>query len=195
MQRIWCIFGGLGIALLAGSVSVSYAIAAPVSDTFKSSQPYAHVSGPQTVALSGLRLFAANCFSPFLTGQSAERIFNVLGRRHDFYDLAPFSAVALSPANERAVTQGTDRRCEISFQGSFAAQAAETATAALEAEGLRTAADLPTHFIRTPDTTLLAARRLNPRRVAVVHVGTRVGENGIDTFMSVERLLPEQVEG
>ena len=41
---------------------------------------------------------------------------------------------------------------------------------------------------RLSGTSLLGARRLNPRRVAVVHTGTRPGPNGIETFLNVERL-------
>ena len=41
-------------------------------------------------------------------------------------------------------------------------------------------------------TTLLAARKLNPRRTAIVHVGTRQTPKGTETFMLVERLVPTQ---
>ena len=155
----------------------------------------AHARSTHTFANLGMQSFATHCFSPFLTRQKAVDVFRVTGFAYDFYDLDPFSSAAPSPAEGREVTVGTDRRCEISFDGTHGLQAADVAVAALKSEGLDTRADVPAHFIRTQDTTLLAARRLNPRRVAVVHVGTRVGENGIETFMSVERLLPEQVEG
>lgn len=135
-----------------------------------------------------LSAFAAHCFSPFLT---ADRAAELLPARHDFYDLDPFSDVPPSPG--AAVTPGTDRRCEVSFDGDRGAEAAETAIAGLRAEGIADDAPLPaTHAgAALPGTTLLAARLLNPARIAVVHTGTRPGPDGVETFLSVERLTRE----
>ncbi|NNL18663.1 MAG: hypothetical protein HKP37_07990, partial [Boseongicola sp.] len=76
----------------------------------------------------------------------------------------------------------------------YGVRAAEAAMTALAQEGILTEADLPqTHEgAATDGTALLAARQLNPRRIAVVHVGTRPGPDGIETFMNVERLRPQQ---
>lgn len=140
---------------------------------------------------AALDAFARNCLSPHLTATTATA--NLAPHaRHDFYDLRPFSADAPSPART-PVTPGTDRRCEIAFDGDAGPQAAEVAVGALAAEGIRTEAPLPaTHVTAAlPGTTLLAARFLNPNRVAVVHTGTRPGPNGPETFLSVERLTPE----
>jgi hypothetical protein len=41
-------------------------------------------------------------------------------------------------------------------------------------------------------TEFVAARYLNPNRIAVVQVGTRLGPNGIETFINVERLQPSE---
>lgn len=144
-----------------------------------------------SIANAAMTLFADNCFSPFMTANKAETLFTVAGVSYDFYDLDPFSSAPPSPAQGRDVTQGTDRRCEIRFDGSYGPEAMQTAIAALKAEGIRTPGDVPAYFTRTKTTYLLAARRLNLRRVAVVHVGTREGPAGIETFMLVERLLPE----
>ena len=148
---------------------------------------------PATDATGGMSVFADNCFSPFLTAAKAKRAFNLANLRHDFYDLDPFSDVAPSPARGD-VTPGTDRRCEIAFNGDYGARAAEAAVTALAQEGILTEAGLPETHARaaTDGTALLAARQLNPTRIAVVHVGTRPGPDGIETFMTVERLRPQQ---
>lgn len=135
--------------------------------------------------------FAQTCFSPLLTAGTAQARLMPSGARHDFYDLMPFANVAPSPATT-SVTPGTDRRCEIAFDGDSGADAAEVAASGLAAEGIRTEAPLPTTHAQAalPGTTLLAARYLNPGRIAVVHTGTRAGPNGTETFLSVERLTP-----
>jgi len=80
----------------------------------------------------------------------------------------------------------------VAFDGDHAAKAATIASAALASEGIKTPAELPDQFSRTQGSELLAARQLNPRRIAVVHVGTRPGPNGVETFMNVERLTPSE---
>lgn len=134
--------------------------------------------------------FAAHCFDPRLTADRVADLLLPTGARVDFYDLDPFSNVAPSPVSGAGATDGTDRRCELSFDGDHADRAAAAALQALEAEGIETAVDLPASHRATPGTVLLGARQLNPARVAVVHVGTRPGPNGVETFLNVERLLP-----
>lgn len=134
--------------------------------------------------------FAAHCFSPFMTAARAEEVLASTGARVDFYDLEPFSDVAPSPVNGRAATIGTDRRCEVAFDGEHGTLAASAAVAGLEMEGIRTEAPLPDRYSASEGTALLGARQLNPRRIAVVHVGTRPGPNGVETFLFVERLMP-----
>ena len=148
---------------------------------------------PSTDARAGIDAFASNCFSPRLTADKAAEVFNFANVRHDFYDLDPFTSAAPSFA-KGAVTPGTDRRCEVSFYGDFAQDAVTAVAARLLSEGIRTPADVPaTHEkLRTSGTALLAARRLNPRKIAVVHVGTRTGPNGLETFLNVERLRSPQ---
>ena len=123
-----------------------------------------------TVPSKAMRGFASHCFSPFLTADKAAARLGIDGVRWEFYDLDPFSSVAPSPVDGRAATDGTNRRCEV------------------------TPAALPSFFQSTTGTEVLAARQLNPRRIAVVHVGTREGSNGIETFMTVERLLPSELK-
>lgn len=141
-----------------------------------------------------LKAFAAHCFSPFLTADRVQTDIAATGVRVDFYDLTPFSNVPPTPGTD--VTPGTDRRCDVSFDGAYGADAADIALRGLTAEGIRTEASLPdTHADATlPGTTLLAARFLNPARIAVVHTGTRPGPNGPETFLSVERLTPAASE-
>ncbi len=137
------------------------------------------------------RAFADNCFSPYLTAPKAAEVFGAANVRYDFYDLDPFSNAAPSPAyGLRPATPGTDRRCEVSFDGNHTSLATEIARNGLLAQGLTRDVPLPGTHAERDGTALLAARRLNPRRIAVVHVGTRPGPNGTETFMSVERLTP-----
>ena len=136
---------------------------------------------------AALKAFATHCFSPFLTAAKAADAFD--GLRHDFYDLKPFSAAR--PSLPRGpVTPGTDRRCEVAFDGAHLPRAIEAAKRALAAEGIREPAGIPDAYPRT--APFAAARRLNPNRIAVVLAGTREGPNGTETFLAVERLEPSE---
>ncbi|UWQ21693.1 succinyl-CoA synthetase subunit beta [Jannaschia sp. W003] len=134
--------------------------------------------------------FAENCFSPLMTAERAEALLAPTGARVDFYDSRPFSDAPPSTTGGRAPTPGTDRRCEVAFDGDHADAAVEAAVAGLLAEGIRDEAPLPRTHAAADGTALLAARYLNPSRVAVVHVGTRPGPDGTETYMQVERLAP-----
>ena len=136
--------------------------------------------------------FADTCFSPFLTAETARSRLMSRDIRVEFYDLLPFSDAAPSPVTGRAATGGTDRRCEVAFDGDHGVRAAQAAMLGLTTEGITSDAALPTTHseARVPGTTLLAARNLNPKRIAVVHTGTRPGPNGIETFLMVERMTP-----
>ena len=138
-------------------------------------------------AARGLDAFSSKCFSPLLTAETAP---TGDGLRVDFYDLDPFRASNPIAEPQSATTPGTNRRCEVAFDGDHGHDAANVALAALRREGILAETALPqTHErARLPGTTLLGARRLNPKRVAVVHTGTRPGPNGTETFLNVERL-------
>ena len=154
----------------------------------------ANARSPAAVARAGIDVFTANCFSPRLTADKAADVLNIANVTFDFYDLDPFTSAAPSPARGRTATPGTDRRCEVAFPGDFSKDAVSAVAARLLREGITTPADLPaTHEkLRTTGSALLAARRLNPRKIAVVHVGTRPGRGGIETFLNVERLRSPQ---
>ena len=171
MRRIAC------LCAIAGQVAVF--LASPAA-----------ARSPATDAQAGTTAFVDNCFSPRLTASRAAKVFDLANVRYDFYDLDPFTSAPPSPATKRAATPGSDRRCEVSFWGDFAGDAVMAVTSRLEREGITRPARLPDIYERrrTPSTALLAARRLNPRKIAVVHVGTRPGGEGIETFMYVERL-------
>ena len=81
--------------------------------------PFAVQANPQRSDM--LAAFAAHCYRPLLTAQSAQANIAATGARVDFYDLNPFSDVAPTP--RRDVTPGTDRRCEVAFDGDYAEQA------------------------------------------------------------------------
>lgn len=142
------------------------------------------------IAQAASQAFAANCFSPFMTAGRARQVLARTGARVEFYDLDPFSNAAPSPVTGRAATIGTDRRCEVAFDGDHAELAVSAAVAGLQMEGIDDVAPVPDRYQMTPGTALLGARFLNPRRIAVVHVGTRPGPNGIETFLFVERMTP-----
>lgn len=132
--------------------------------------------------------FADHCFSPFLTAAVAA---SNLPERHDFYDLTPFRPT--NPVSEpvgRPITPGTDRRCEVAFDGADVAAGIAGVLRGLAQEGIATEADLPAGFPAQAGTEFIAARQLNPNRIAVVQVGTRPGPNGVETFINVERLVP-----
>ena len=132
--------------------------------------------------------FANHCFSPFLT---AARAAANLPDRHDFYDLDPLNpSNPVSEPRVRALTPGTDRRCEVAFDGADIEAGIAGVTLGLTQEGIATEATVPSGFPRQPGTQFIAARQLNPNRIAVVQVGTRPGPNGVETFINVERLVP-----
>ena len=140
---------------------------------------------------AAMAAFADHCFRPTMTAERAERVLTPNAARVDFYDLTPFVANnAPSPAKIRPVTPGTDRRCEVSFDGAHVDDAVAAVARGLDAEGIRTEAAVPPGFAAHPGTEYIAARALNPRRLAVVQVGTRPGPNGVETYMNVERLEP-----
>lgn len=155
----------------------------------------AEARSPATDARAGITAFSTHCFSPLLTDKTASDAFSFANVRHDFYDLDPFTTAAPSPA-KGSVTQGTDRRCEVSFWGDYAKDAVTAVAATLIHEGITKAADLPaTHeALRTDGTALLAARRLNSKKIAVVHVGTRPTAQGVETFLNVERLRSPELQ-
>lgn len=170
-----------GCALRAVMAGLFVGLAAPAQ---------AQASSEDAVAQAASQAFASHCFRPTLTAARAEDRLATTGARVDFYDLDPFSSVAPSPVTGRAATPGTDRRCEVAFDGDHGALAASAVVAGLQIEGITTEAPVPDRYTRTEGTVLLGARMLNPRRMAVVHVGTRPGPNGGETFMVVERMTP-----
>jgi len=149
----------------------------------------------QTVAGEGVaaagRSFADHCFSPYLTATTARDAVAPTSGRIDFYDLRPFSSAALSPVTGRTATPGTDRRCEVSFDGRAPAKAADWIGVGLKQEGLTDRlVPVPDGFALLATTTFSGAAQLNPDRIAVVQAGVRDGANGPETYMSVERLTP-----
>lgn len=133
-------------------------------------------------AADGLAAWSEHCLSPFMT---AARAAAVLPAAHDFYDLRPFSDVAPSPGGD--VTPGTDRRCAVTVAGARGEAAVAAAEGALAREGIDAAVPVPATHAPGPGTVLMAARALNPRRIAVVEVREADGA----TTLSVERLTPE----
>jgi hypothetical protein len=135
--------------------------------------------------------FAAHCFSPYLTAETA--VERLAPARVDFYDLRPFSSAnPVSEPTGRPATPGTDRRCEVAFDGEHVEAGTDAVVMGLEREGIETEAEVPAAFPAQDGAEFVAARYLNPNRIAVVQVGTRLGPNGIETFINVERLEPSE---
>lgn len=139
---------------------------------------------------AALVAFRDVCFSPFLTAATAQTAFDLPGIRAEFYDLDPFSNAAPSPVTGRAATPGTDRRCEVAFDGVRLQDAYLAVAQAVETEGLDRKVPVPSEFVAQSGAYMVDARQLNPNRIAVVQVGLRPGPNGQETFLSVERLNP-----
>lgn len=137
------------------------------------------------------RAFAQHCFSPYMTAQTAQDALSPSGARIDFYDLRPFSSAAPSSVTGRAATPGTDRRCEVAFDGTALETADHWVITGLTQERLLARQiDVPADFPLSPNTTKAAAVQLNPNRIAVTQIGTRLGPNGVETYMNVERMIP-----
>lgn len=137
------------------------------------------------------KAFADHCFSPYLTAEKAKGLIASSGARVDFYDLRPFSSAAPSPVTGRAATTGTDRRCEVAFDGAHVPAAFGWVKTGLRQEGLTgRLTGVPENFTRQTGVTEIAAVQLNPNRIAVAQVGLRSGPNGEETFINVERLTP-----
>lgn len=137
------------------------------------------------------KAFADHCFSPHLTAETAQTNMAPSGARIDFYDLRPFSAPAVSPVTGHAQTPGTDRRCEVAFDGSNTTAATRWLKTGLKQEGLlHKKANVPADFNRQVGVIFIAASQLNPNRIAVVQVGVRGTADTPETFINVERLTP-----
>jgi hypothetical protein len=140
---------------------------------------------------TGPDAFAEHCFSPFLTAETAAE--RLAPARVDFYDLRPFRpGTPVSEPAGRPVTPGTDRRCEVAFDGAHVEAGTHAVRAGLRREGILAEAAVPTGFPTQRGADFVAARYLNPNRIAVVQVGTRPGPDGIETFINVERLEPSE---
>lgn len=164
-------------------VSLAYICAVPAS---------AQANTGAALADQAFQAFSDNCLNPRLVQTDLDGLQHQ-GIKVDFYDLKPFSAPEITPVTGRVATAGTDRRCEVAFEADLGADAAKVAVKALTSERIFTETPLPdTHQnAALAGTTLLAARKLNPNRIAVVHTGTRPSGNGIETFLMVERLTPQ----
>jgi hypothetical protein len=104
--------------------------------------------------------------------------------RLDFYD------ITLEPT-DRSVTPGTDRRCEVAFDGTHTSEAIAALLEVMQTPPVfGTAIPLPITHSPGPGTAFIEGRQLNPRVAAVVHVGTRETAGGPETFINVERLTP-----
>ena len=149
---------------------------------------------PSTADLA-ISAFADTCTVRGLTAQEAEARMrahvtalggNGLPFRLEFYD------ITLEPT-DISVTPGTDRRCEVAFDGVHTAPAT-TALLDLMQRPPVFGVPIPLPITHSPShgTAFIEGRQLNPRVAAVVHVGTRETATGPETFINVERLVPSE---
>ncbi|MEH6829761.1 MAG: succinyl-CoA synthetase subunit beta [Sulfitobacter sp.] len=165
-----------------------YAACAPATLCLTVSLAAGSAVAAQDAASVG-KAFADHCFSPHLTAETAQTQMGPSGARIDFYDLRPFSAATTSPVTGRAATTGTDRRCEVAFDGIDPTTAFNWLSTGLKQEGLiHKKAEVPDDFTHQDGMTFIAAAQLNPNRIAVVQVGVRGPSDMPETFINVERL-------
>jgi len=148
---------------------------------------------PSTSALAQ-SAFAAVCTNPGQTHADVMRNMTAhvvaqngsgLPFTVDFYDTT-------LEATGAAITPGTNRRCAVSWPGNDTAAAVQTLLTAMQGPPVfGTPTDMPEGFAAKDGTAFIQARLLNARGTrAVVHVGTRTGARGLETFINVERLPP-----
>ena len=152
---------------------------------------------PPSTADLAIGAFANTCTVRGLTAAEAEgRMRNFVAAqggtglpfRLEFYD------ITLQPT-DLSVTPGTDRRCEVAFPGNHTAPATEALVAMMERPPVfGTWIPLPITHSPGPGTAFIEGRQLNPRVAAVVHVGTREADAGLETFINVERLRPSETD-
>ncbi len=157
----------------------------------------ASAGAPPATADLAIGAFADTCTVRGLTPEAAE------GRMRDFVAAEggaglpfrlEFYDITLQPT-DLPVTPGTDRRCEVAFPGDHTDPATEALVALMERPPVfGTPIPLPITHSPAPGTAFIEGRQLNPRVAAVVHVGTRETADGLETFMNVERLEPEEAQ-
>ncbi|MEM7242388.1 MAG: hypothetical protein AAF429_09400 [Pseudomonadota bacterium] len=140
---------------------------------------------------------AISAFAKYCT-QPRQKLYRIMLRmeRHAKeagYASLPFDVEFYDTTLERAtipITPGTNRRCVVTFDGSYAQQAKNAVLAFVERAKFGFETDIPkTHSdARVSGTELFIARRLQSGPKAVLHVGTSRGANGVQTFINVERL-------
>ncbi len=147
-----------------------------------------------TVAALAQSAFAAVCTNPFQTAATVEqRMRNHVADQGG--EGLPFTLTFYDTTLEDTgadVMPSTDRRCEVAFPGDHTADATQTLLTAMQGPPVfGTVIDMPNGFAATETTHFIQARLLNARGTrAVVHVGTREGPQGQETFINVERLPP-----
>ena len=141
-------------------------------------------------ARDAIRAFNAHCFTKGMTLEQAQqrmrRISNTPGVAPLPFELA-FYDTTIAPAP--AAHPGTDRRCQITFDGDYTADALTALQHQMATPPVfGTPGDLPRTHAPQAGTTFIQGRDLPLNRRAVVHVGLRDGK----TFISVDRLAPGQ---
>jgi hypothetical protein len=135
-------------------------------------------------AANAMAAFNAWCFKAGQTEAQA--------RRNTGADVAPFALTFWDDSLEPRLAdapRGIERRCEVSFDGDHSTRAVAALRQQMQTPPeFGTMIALPDTHTAQPETVLIEARELLRGRVAVVHVGTRVKDARIQTFMTVDRL-------
>ncbi len=152
---------------------------------------FAMTAGTASIAVAEVPLavqaFNAYCFQAGQTEAQARTNMQALAGTPLPFDLTFWDATLEdAPAD---VPYGVERRCEVAWNGNqpqTAIDALRIQMATPPVFGSETV--LPDTHRPLSGTALIEGRALLNGRVAVVHVGTREGTEGIRTFMAVDRL-------
>ena len=169
---------GVSLALIIGCSGTPLIATASTADT--------------KLAETAIGAFAKICTQP---RQKLSRIMKRMERHASEagYDNLPFEVVFYDTTLEPAqfnVTPGTNRKCQVRFDGNHTALAVPAVLEFIENARFGFESTIPpTHQnARVAGTKLFLARRLQSGPKAVLHVGTANGPLGVQTFIDVERL-------
>lgn len=151
--------------------------------------PAAAPAMASSIADQAIASFNAVCFKAGQTAQQARKRMQTrdgtpLPYRLTFWDKT------LEPAP--GTPAQLDRHCEVSFSGDHRPKAISALKKQMTTPPVfGFSIDLPETHRRTSETAFIEGRELLRGRVAVVQVGLRSYDGGMETFMNVERLTPE----
>ena len=142
------------------------------------------VCAPAARANAAIDAFTSFCFKAGQTSAVAKANMQGLAGAPLPFELT-FWDKSLEPAP--GTPDHAERRCEVTFAGDHAANAAGAVLTKMAVPPVfGTPIPLPAPYAASDGTLYIQARQLLRKRVAVVHIGTR--NNATETFIRVDRL-------